>query len=504
MITTTQPPKPTRKAIVPAVRMYNLDPLQLIEGVHYRLPNNNDDDDDKDTNNHNNNETTTTTTATLLDAMVLGRLPLVHPHRLNTTTNTSVGKGFAEVVHAVWDHPVRCLTGIGPNAVPATEGGVTVVGRLWPHVLTRLTYLPILKNAHTTLSNAVGDLRQRLDRAIVTVVTRDQSPGTLDTLLQQALHSPPTTTTTNNNTAADGSNQRHSQRLFTLLRDPVDRFLSASCEDMRQSNQKRKCLMDAATDKLALANENNENNNKTTRSGVQCLVESMVEQRRYWPHQHPQVDQIVRTVGPYDVPVSVLYWDQLGQLLVEIGNKPLKHKVRDRTNANYLKIAQSTPRAPPPKKQDATPEKNKGRILQIQQLQQQQPRQRLQQQAVIPKRKLMQDGIIMDESKSTVLGTTTTVQQEDTNKWNKQHDEKDRHRHRRLLGRSVVSAKSRRRQQQQQQQQQSSQDLLTEFCRLKGDDLNQDELRLICQLYRKDVDLIMALGFAVPHCHGVL
>ena len=91
------------------------------------------------------------------DDGVSPRLPVIYPTRFNYT----VWSSFASVVNAEWSHPVDRKTGVGPEAVSESDGGVTVIGN-WPDELTELSYIPILKNAHTALSNAVGDLRQRV------------------------------------------------------------------------------------------------------------------------------------------------------------------------------------------------------------------------------------------------------------------------------------------------------------------------------------------------------
>jgi hypothetical protein len=97
----------------------------------------------------------------ILDQVALDQLPIIFPH----TFNVSSGWSYGELLHASWPknkkNKAQRLYGVGPTAKDPPEG--QIVQGDWPDLLDRLTYIPILKNGHTSLSNAFGDLRQRLN-----------------------------------------------------------------------------------------------------------------------------------------------------------------------------------------------------------------------------------------------------------------------------------------------------------------------------------------------------
>lgn len=97
----------------------------------------------------------------ILDQVALDQLPIIFPH----TFNVPSGWSYGELLHASWpmnkNNKAQRLYGVGPTAKDSPEG--QIVQGYWPDLLDRLTYIPILKNGHTSLSNAFGDLRQRLN-----------------------------------------------------------------------------------------------------------------------------------------------------------------------------------------------------------------------------------------------------------------------------------------------------------------------------------------------------
>ena len=394
----------------------NLTLQTLVRGVHYELP------------HQKQNETMTSTlssSSSLLDAMVRGDLPRIYPSRLQGVIPQ---RCRAMVVHAAWQestssHKVERWAGIGPDAVPLDEGGAMVLGE-WPDRIRQLSYVPILKNAHTVLSNAVGDLRQRLGNCRVEVVKNDRT-------VRSALQ---------NNDNDEGI----ATTVFTVVRDPVDRFLSATCEEMRQSNVARQCLVNNNDPQGHQPRYNN--NNFDPLRAVQCQAERVLnEKMNYFHHQAPQIDQLIRVVGSaHDVSVAVLHWGQLKNLLTEIGHKN-HHPQKEQDNNNNVKKVRD--RGDPEYLNSMNVEKLKRRGRRGQ--------------AAKRPREELGFGFHFRRRLSLVSGHTATGEE--------------------------LSVMER----------------MTSFCRLKGEDLGPEQLRPICQAYSKDVHLLTAIGIAVPLCAGL-
>ena len=257
--------------------------------------------------NHDNNkpQVAAVPPVNILDQALRGDLPIIRSHQLENVQFPNIPN--LEFLHAHWSHPAVRDYGIGPDNVIPADGGVTVKGE-WPDLVTNMTYIPILKNAHTTVCNAFGDLRQRLHGGVV--------DGFYSTAKTHVKHRSRILNT--------------SSVLFTILRDPVDRFISATCEDLRLS-------------RLTKLEAWGCNNNADF---VNCVVEkgtaSLLMQ-----HQKPQASQLKSILQDVNQPVAVIHFDQLGELLVAIGNKPEQRKVRDRSDISYY--AEHVLRQPMPK-----------------------------------------------------------------------------------------------------------------------------------------------------------
>jgi hypothetical protein len=232
----------------------------------------------------------------LLDEMMQNRLPRVYPSRFGI----KLVHASDEIVHAQWKQPAVRRYGVGPDTVAKEAGGSTVKGD-WPDLITGLAYLPITKNGHTTLANAVGDLRQRIQDCIVTTYRVAFDTCTrVDKLLE------------------------NTPIIFTVLRDPIERFISATCEDLRLDNTivREKCFA-------------NDDIDDSVRCIVQQLKAENVLGRDTMTHQEPQYVQLFRVMANVDRPVFVVSFDQLSQLLGELGNGS-SEKDRDRRKMEYF------------------------------------------------------------------------------------------------------------------------------------------------------------------------
>ena len=109
----------------------------------------------------------------------------------------------------------------------ALQGGRTVHGD-WPDQIDTIVFMGIRKNAHTHLLNTIGDLRQRLGGAssVMYRYVRDIRKIMKDVYKQQKKHREWKQAGNSHNTSVP--------LVFAVLRDPVERFLSASCQDLAQ------------------------------------------------------------------------------------------------------------------------------------------------------------------------------------------------------------------------------------------------------------------------------
>jgi hypothetical protein len=246
----------------------------------------------------------TSNISNILDAAVKHLLPIIYPARFPRMLSGAALPCEIEV--AQWSHPV---IRIGPNAESPENGGRTVQAK-WPDLSLNLTYIPILKNAHTTLLNAFGDLRQRIQGAKVLLHSKPKKPTLI---LNESLV------------------------IITVLRDPIARFISGTCEDLRQQRGIFKCFL---TDDL--------------NASINCILRQLTIHRRnetqFSAHQRPQANQLKTVMNGIDKPISVISFDQLVQLMQAIGAK--SSISRDRTSLTYL---QSMPKR--------TKKKNTTRIL---------------------------------------------------------------------------------------------------------------------------------------------
>jgi hypothetical protein len=234
-------------------------------------------------------------------------------------------------------------------------------------------YLPILKNAHTGLSNAVGDLRQKIQGATVNV-------HRLSVRNRQAMDNILTTSS--------------SSVIFTVLRDPVDRFISATCEDLRGAEH------GITRDRCFAIND--------LETRMDCVLQDLeralsLNPTHFKTHQMSQYRQLHRVMQNVDNPVFVVSFHQLPQLLRELGNDQAT-KVRDRSDSKYF-----------------------------------------------------------------AAGSQWEQQQELAGNWE-----------------GVAGTRER----------------LSNFCKLTRNDLSAKYLQIICDIYRQDVELLTAVGFAVPSCES--
>ena len=226
-------------------------------------------------------------------------------------------KSKMEAVHARWK-PLQKgnprSTGLGPDEKDEADGGLAVLGS-WPEGLSELTYLHLHKCAGTTLMNAIGDLRQRLGATVNMVYSGSGRAGVanLDSHMRK--------------TALDqrmANNEGEGHAVFTVLRDPVARFLSSTGEVMRLSNSskfRRACLKGTgtATDML------------------ECVLNEL-ERWGTWTdiHFYPQTVEIIKSTSAQEgVTVSFFSYDDIKQILLELGCDVDRNE-RQRNDAEYF------------------------------------------------------------------------------------------------------------------------------------------------------------------------
>ena len=259
--------------------------------------NTNTNTDDDDTNTDDNN---------LLDLVARDELFMIYPN----TFAVREGPSFGELIYATWPKHQNKATrhyGVGPLAQHPPQGE-TVNGE-WPDALNALTYIPLLKNGHTSLANAVGDLRQRLNGTALLIklpkANITQSPYThfLDW--------------------AGKESSQISHKLFTVLRDPIDRYISATCEELRQGVvYRRMCLSP---------------NQITT---LQCTIQYLPRNSsqvslKFKPHQELQVKQLHTAMQGRHIGLAVIPFPRLSKLMTELGCVTHSTKVRDRKSEHY-------------------------------------------------------------------------------------------------------------------------------------------------------------------------
>jgi hypothetical protein len=234
-----------------------------------------------------------TRSSNLLDAALNLELPLLYPARLPEARKSSF---VPEIQYAEWTMHLY------------SNVSNTLLGR-WPRVISNLTFLPIKKNGHTALLNGFGDLREHL-RGNVTVISKGKEPELVQKLLN------------------------NSGLRIAVLRDPIDRYLSGTCEDWRQRIgrfSKINCIVDGpknVQDCVRWQIDYIKRPNVTRHAG-------MSRGPRFSHHQVPQFIQLKGAMNGVDLPVAIVHFSQLGQLLKDIHATDTR-KMRDRTDSSYL------------------------------------------------------------------------------------------------------------------------------------------------------------------------
>ena len=218
---------------------------------------------------------------------------------------------YPEIMYTHWQPGGARFFGIADHAVSASEGGRTVQGE-WPDRIDTLVFLGIRKNAHTLLLNTLGDLRQRLTNSSSTLHTNysDFEP------LMQSVYQRQRQQVEQQR--AGDTPKIMAPLVFAILRDPLERFLSASCQDLTQFSQ------------LSVLRSGCEQNLNNTKLLIDCIL-SRLHRGMWWCHQIPQVTQITRGLMGYNISVSFALQSQaLPSLLEELGGQSAT-KTRDRT-----------------------------------------------------------------------------------------------------------------------------------------------------------------------------
>ena len=213
-----------------------------------------------------------------------------------------------DVVHAAWT-PLRSdsvrATGLGPDARAASDGGLAVLGS-WPEKLSRLSYLHLHKCGGTSLMNAIGDLRQRLGAKVDVHGTGRKLTKIFEEAQSDQIQERQRISRSGNDT---DSKMLGGNAIFTVLRDPVSRFLSSTGEMMRHNE-----LL------------------KTSLSKEDCLKGSVTELFRcvltrlkqlgpsFDPHFYPQVMEIMKmTWEQKNLSIGLFPFDEIKKILLELG-----------------------------------------------------------------------------------------------------------------------------------------------------------------------------------------
>lgn len=287
-------------------------------------------------------------TSLLLDAAVEELLPQLYPARFQSCSTTMTGKAISstnkphdfETVYAVaeWDHPTRRLYGdgngggdnvdraavIGSSNKSNLQNLTTVIGT-WPDAITSLSYIPILKNAHTSLSRVFRQLRYKIQDANVTVFNKQ-------------------------NRRRFYTNRRINNKTLylTVLRDPIDRFISATCQDLRDGKDRvpiHKCFTNNNNRRQQQHHRTNtttdDDRTMTLLETMRCLVD-FINDGKLTHHQRHQHCQLRDVMMGLDEPVNVVPFDRLDDLYRELGAAAAiddginNNKIRDRHDPKYV------------------------------------------------------------------------------------------------------------------------------------------------------------------------
>ena len=294
-----------------------------------------------------------------------------------------------EIMHAQWPPKPPRFPGVEDHFVSVEEGGKLVQGT-WPDRITNMTLLTILKNGHTHLMNSMGDLRQRLEGCHSDLMKSNDDKRIAKTRILERHHrlrpqpqnGPWQDVLPNNNIDRRQSNtwgraqvpQPHENLLvhaestdheqsadkkppkvlnvttkevlqyaqttqeaqnalqpghvvFAVLRDPIHRFISATCQEfaMKKGVPKRYNrdeVRKIENDGLALINMTIDHILQGTNKGLfQFLF-----------HQSPQITQILTALQGVDVGITFLsYETAFAGVIEELGGRSFVRQ-RDRTS----------------------------------------------------------------------------------------------------------------------------------------------------------------------------
>ena len=213
-----------------------------------------------------------------------------------------------DVVHAAWS-PLHSdsirATGLGPDARAASDGGLAVLGS-WPEELSRLSYLHLHKCGGTSLMNAIGDLRQRLGAKVDVHTTGRKLTNLFEDAQSDQIHTRQRTSHPGN---GDDFNRAGGHAIFTVLRDPVSRFLSSTGEMMRHNKllktslSKEDCLKGSVSELF------------------QCVLTRLKQLGpSFDPHFYPQVLEIMKmTWSQKNLSIALFPFNVIKQILLELG-----------------------------------------------------------------------------------------------------------------------------------------------------------------------------------------
>jgi Sulfotransferase family len=135
---------------------------------------------------------------------------------------------------------------------------------------------------------------------------------------------------------------------FTVLRDPIDRFISATCQDLRDgSNQvpihkcfggfKKQVRRDQSATSTTTMNDHDvvDDDDLQLQDTIRCLIK-YINGGRFTHHQRHQYCQLRDVMNGLDVAINVIPFDRLNDLYRELGAATNEKKVRDRTDARYV------------------------------------------------------------------------------------------------------------------------------------------------------------------------
>ena len=211
-----------------------------------------------------------------------------------------------DVVHASWSplesDSVRA-TGLGPGARAASDGGLAVLGS-WPEELSRLSYLHLHKCGGTSLMNAIGDLRQRLGAKVDVHGTGRKLTNLFEEAQSDQIKMRQRISRSGNDSKSLGGHA-----IFTVLRDPVSRFLSSTGEMMRHNKllatslSKEDCLKGSVTELF------------------QCVLTRLKQMGpSFDPHFYPQVVEIMKmTWSQKNLSIALFPFNEIKRILLELG-----------------------------------------------------------------------------------------------------------------------------------------------------------------------------------------